>query len=170
MNYWRKYPQIRGNYIHPEAYVADNVDLGFNNYIEAGAVIGAAGHMRGISPKDMNGRIIIGDNNRIGAGVTIHHGANGETIIGSNNMIMAGCNIGHDVIIGDDNEICPGVIMAGHVDVADGCKIKQGCIVNTFIKLASNTFVLSGSIVTRDTEEGESYKGQPAKKICRIKK
>lgn len=164
MNYWREHPRMRGNYVHPEAWVSENVELGFGNYIEAGAIIGAAGHLRGVPVNEMGGKIIIGNNNRIGANTVIHYGNDGETIIGSNNMIMAGCNIGHDVIIGDGVEICPNVLIAGHCDIGDDCKIKQGSIINTMIEIAKNTFIYSGSIVTHNVSKG-SYKGQPAKKI-----
>jgi UDP-N-acetylglucosamine acyltransferase len=48
-------------------------------------------------------RLVIGDNNTIREGVTIHRGTiqdNGETRIGSDNLLMAYVHVGHDCIIG----------------------------------------------------------------------
>ena len=50
-------------------------------------------------------RLLIGDNNVIREGVTIHRGTvqdNSETVIGSNNLLMAYVHVGHDCVIGDN--------------------------------------------------------------------
>jgi len=154
-----------GNYIHPTAWIGDNVEMGKGNYIEAGAVIGAAGHLQTHRVSEMEGTILIGDNNRIGANSVIHYGVEGVTVIGNNNMIMAFVNIGHDVVVRSNIEICPHTIICGHSIIEEGVKIKSNCIVSPKRTLSEGCFIYSASNVTQSTEKGCSYKGSPAKKI-----
>jgi UDP-N-acetylglucosamine acyltransferase len=157
--------KFAGNYIHPTAVIGDKVDIGTGNYIEAGAVIGAAGHLRNVDPEDMQGWIMIGDWNRIGANTVIHYGRDAITTIGNDNMIMAFVNIGHDVAILNNTEICPHTSIAGHCYIGNNVKIKQNCTINTSKRLKDRTFIYSGSVLNQNTEEGASYVGSPAVKI-----
>ena len=50
-------------------------------------------------------KLVIGDDNIIREGVTIHRGTiqdRGETLIGNRNLIMAYSHIAHDCVLGDD--------------------------------------------------------------------
>lgn len=158
-----------GNYIHPTAFIGDKVDLGQGNWIEAGAVIGVPGHIRNVDPEDMEGYIMIGDWNRIGANTVIHYGEKGITTIGDKNLIMAFVNIGHDVAILNGCEICPHVSIAGEVYIGNNVTIKMNSTINTSKKLEEGTFIYSGSVVTRNTAKGKSYIGSPAKEVDKYK-
>ena len=65
-------------------------------------------------------RLVIGDNNTIREGVTIHRGTiqdNGETRIGSDNLFMAYVHVGHDCVIGNHVVMTNNAAVAGHVHV-----------------------------------------------------
>ena len=50
-------------------------------------------------------RLVIGDDNTIREGVTIHRGTiqdKSETLIGNNNLLMAYAHIGHDSVVGSN--------------------------------------------------------------------
>lgn len=157
--------RANGNIIHPTAWIGEMVTMGTGNYVEAGAIIGAAGHIREVEPKDMKGTIVIGDNNRFGANSVIHYGVDGCTSIADNNLIMGFVNIGHNVNILHDIEICPHTTIAGWVNIRSDVKIKMNCTINGRLMIDFKSFIYSGSIVTKDTKEGCSYKGSPAKLI-----
>lgn len=152
----------KGNRIHWTAQISNNVELGYNNVIEAYAVIGGNGFIRG--ENEYVGKVIIGDNNRIGSHVTIMRGVEGTTSIGNNNLIMNKVNIGHNSTIGNDNEIGCGTIIPGWVNIGNECRIKIGVIIRNKVIIRDNSFIAMGSVVTKDLDGNASYMGIPAKK------
>ena len=73
-------------------------------------------------------RLVIGDNNVIREGVTIHRGTvqdRAETTIGDNNLIMAYVHIGHDSIIGNHCILVNNAALAGHVVLGDWVREKK---------------------------------------------
>ena len=117
-------------YIHPEARIGENVEIGPFVFIDKNVVIGDnntimpnanilygsrigngntifPGAVIGAIPQDLKFRgeettAEIGDNNTIRENVTINRGtaAKGKTIVGSNNLLMEGVHVAHDAIIG----------------------------------------------------------------------
>lgn len=75
------------NFIHPLAYVAPDIKLGFGNIILSNATIQSG--------------VTIGNNNYINSSVVIEH----DTIIGDSNFLAAGSTIGSEVAVGDCNFI-----------------------------------------------------------------
>jgi len=136
--------------IDPSAKIADNVTIGPWTFIGADVEIGAgcniASHVVIKGPtvmgsgnkiyqfstigddtpdKKYNGeptKLIIGNDNLIREGVTIHRGTvqdNSETVIGNNNLLMAYAHIGHDCVIGDNVIMVNNASISGHVHVGD---------------------------------------------------
>src|SRR5690554_5255703 len=67
-------------------------------------------------------RLVIGDNNVIREGVTIHRGTvqdRSETTIGNHNLIMAYAHVGHDCVIGNHCILVNNTALAGHVVMDD---------------------------------------------------
>ena len=67
-------------------------------------------------------KLVIGSNNIIREGVTIHRGTiqdKGITSIGDNNLFMAYAHIGHDCTIGDNIIMTNNAAISGHVTVGD---------------------------------------------------
>ena len=118
-------------YIHPDAkigenceigpfcYIDQNVEIGDNNTLMNsvtvlyGARIGNGniifpGAVISAVPQDLKFQgedtlAIIGDNNKIRENVTINRGtaAQNRTKVGSNNLLMEGCHVAHDAVVGN---------------------------------------------------------------------
>ena len=124
-------------YIHPDAkigenceigpfcYIDQNVEIGDNNTLMNsvtvlyGARIGNGniifpGAVISAVPQDLKFQgedtlAIIGDNNKIRENVTINRGtaAQNRTKVGSNNLLMEGCHVAHDAVVGNGCIIGP---------------------------------------------------------------
>jgi UDP-N-acetylglucosamine acyltransferase len=153
------------NNIHPTAIIYDNVTMGKNNTIRAGAIIGGDGEIRGLAPHEFHGTVVIGDGNSINEYVTIHRPASAaaSTIIGDNNIIMAHSHIGHDAQVGSNCEIASGSIIGGHAEIGDGAKIKLGVTIRNRKKIGKGSLVGLGSAVVADVAAGDIVVGNPAK-------
>lgn len=151
------------NIIHPTAIIGDNVELGTGNEIGAYTVIGHFGFQR--SAKSKKGKIIIGNNNRIGNHVNIMAGEEGETTIGDDNMIMNGCNIGHNVQVGDNNEIGVGTMVLGFAKIGNENKIKAHCSIRNRVAIGNNNLIGMGSNVVESIGNYEKWLGNPAHRI-----
>lgn len=159
---------IDGNKIHKTCIIYDNVILGVNNIIYPFSVIGLPGFIR-----DLNkpfGKIIIGDNNRIGTHTSIMAGLNGETVIGNDNIIMNYVNIGHDANIGSKNEIGTGSIVAGWTTIGDLNKIKLNCVFRNRVSIGNNNLIGMGSLVIKSFSNNKLVYGNPAEIISSNKK
>ncbi|MBO4690399.1 MAG: acyl-[acyl-carrier-protein]--UDP-N-acetylglucosamine O-acyltransferase, partial [Paludibacteraceae bacterium] len=88
-----------GCIIDSNATICEFTQLGKNCHVFPSAVIGAI-------PQDLKFRgeetwTIIGDNCMLREFVTVHRGtaSKGKTVIGNNNLIMAYCHVAHDCIL-----------------------------------------------------------------------
>ena len=162
-------------YIHPEAKIGDNVEIGPFCYIDRGVEIGdnntlmnsvtvlygsrigsgnifSPGAVIGASPQDLKFRgedttAIIGDNNKIRENVTINRGtaAKGKTVVGSGNLLMEGCHIAHDVIVGNDVIIGNTTKLAGEVTIDDHAILSACVLVHQFCRIGGYTMVGGGT-------------------------
>ena len=162
-------------YIHPEAKIGDNVEIGPFCYIDRGVEIGDnntlmnsvtvlygsrigtgniffPGAVIGAIPQDLKFRgeeslAIIGDNNKIRETVTINRGtaAKGRTVVGNGNLLMEGCHIAHDVIVGNDVIIGNTTKLAGEVTVDDHAILSACVLVHQFCRIGGYTMVGGGT-------------------------
>ncbi len=153
------------NDIHPTAIIYENVLMGKNNRIRAGAIIGGDGEIRGLAPHEFHGKVVIGDGNSINEYVTIHRPASAaaSTMIGDNNLIMAHSHIGHDAQVGSNCEIASGSIIGGHAEIGDGAKIKLGVTIRNRKKIGAGALVGLGAVVVADVASNDIVVGNPAK-------
>ena len=111
-------------------------------------------------------KLVIGDDNIIREGVTIHRGTiqdRGETLIGNRNLIMAYSHIAHDCVLGDDIVLTNQAALAGSVHVGDGAILGGYAIVHQFCSLGSYSFCAMGSSVNKDVPAYVKVRGNPAK-------
>lgn len=162
-------------YIHPEAKIGENVEIGPFCYIDKnveigdnntlmnsvtvlyGARIGSGnvifpGAVIGAVPQDLKFRgeetlAIVGDNNKIRENVTINRGtaAKGKTVVGSGNLLMEGCHIAHDVIVGNDIIIGNTTKLAGEVTIDDHAILSACVLIHQFCRIGSYTMVGGGT-------------------------
>lgn len=110
-------------------------------------------------------RLVIGDNNVIREGVTIHRGTvqdRAETTIGNNNLLMAYVHIGHDSVIGDHTIFVNNASVAGHVKVGDWAILAGYTLVHQFCQVGAHSFTGYGSHLSKDVPAYVTVNGQPA--------
>ena len=110
-------------------------------------------------------RLVMGDNNVVREGVTIHRGTaqdRFETTIGSNNLFMAYAHIGHDSVIGDHTIFVNNASVSGHVYVGDWAILAGYTLVHQFCHIGAHSFLGFGSHVSKDVPAYITAQGQPA--------
>ena len=116
--------------------------------------------------KDEPTQLIIGDENIIREGVTIHRGTiqeKGITSIGNRNLMMAYSHIAHDCEIEDDVVLSNQAALAGSVKVGKGVILGGYAIVHQFCSLGEYSFCAMGSSVNKDVPAYVKVRGNPAK-------
>jgi UDP-N-acetylglucosamine acyltransferase len=111
-----------GTVIEGHACLTGPIEIGRDNLIGHGAVLGKSPQHRGYQGEATLLRI--GDGNQIREHVTIHRGTTqgrGETVVGDRNMLMVAVHLGHDVVVGNNCTLVNGALLAGHCELQDGC-------------------------------------------------
>lgn len=179
--------------IDPTAKLDDNVEIGPWTIIGPGVEIGAgtvvASHVviRGPTKIGRNNkiyqfssvgedtpdlkysgeptRLVIGDNNTIREGVTIHRGTvqdRSETTIGDHNLLMAYVHIGHDSVIGNHCILVNNTALAGHVYVADWAILSGFTLVHQYCHIGEHCFSAMGTAIGKDVPAFVTVAGNPA--------
>lgn len=110
-------------------------------------------------------RLVIGDNNTIREGVTIHRGTvqdRGETTIGNHNLLMAYVHVGHDSVIGNHCILVNNTALAGHVHVGDWAILSGFTLVHQFCKIGAHSFSGMGTAIGKDVPAYVMVNGSPA--------
>lgn len=110
-------------------------------------------------------RLVIGDNNTIREGVTIHRGTiqdRNETTIGDNNLIMAYVHIGHDSVVGNNCIFVNNASLAGHVWVGDWAILSGYVLVHQFCHIGEHSFAGMAAGVAKDIPAYVMVTGAPA--------
>ena len=167
-------------YIHPQAVIGENCEIGPFCYIDKGVVIGDnntlmnsvtvlygarigngniffPGAVISAIPQDLKFRgeettAEIGDNNKIRENVTINRGtaAKGKTIVGSNNLLMEGMHVAHDVIVGNGCIIGNSTKLAGEVIVDDNAILSASVLIHQFCRIGGYCMVGGGTRSSQD--------------------
>lgn len=167
--------------VDPSAKLGEGVEVGPWTFIGpevevgAGTVIGSHVVLKGPTTIGKNNRIyqfasvgeecqdkkyagepttlVMGDNNVIREGVTIHRGTvqdAGTTIIGSDNLFMANVHVAHDCVIGDNVIMANNTAVAGHVHVGDWAILGGFTAVHQFCKIGPHVMCGTCSVVLKD--------------------
>ena len=167
-------------YIHPEAIIGDNVEIGPFVYIDKNVVIGDnnkimpnvtilygarigngntifPGAVISAVPQDLKFKgedttAEIGDNNLIRENVTINRGtaSKGKTVVGSNNLLMEGVHIAHDIVFGSGCIVGNATKLAGEIVVDDYAILSASVLVHQFCHIGSYVMVQGGSRCSKD--------------------
>ena len=167
-------------YIHPEAVIGDNCEIGPFCYIDKNVVIGSGntlmnsvtvlsgsrigtgnnifpGAVIGAIPQDLKFKgeettAEVGDNNIIRENVTINRGtaAKGKTVVGNNNLLMEGMHVAHDVLIGNGCIIGNSTKIAGEVVIDDFAILSANVLVHQFCHIGSYVMVGGGTRTSQD--------------------
>jgi UDP-N-acetylglucosamine acyltransferase len=152
-----------GSVIHSHVVLKGPTVIGKNNQIFQFSTVGE-------DTPDMKyqgepTRLVIGDNNIIREGVTIHRGTvqdKGLTSIGNNNLIMAYAHVGHDSIIHNNTILVNNAALAGHVEVGDYAILSGYTLVHQFCSIGAHAFTGMGTAVGKDIPAFVVANGSPA--------
>ena len=167
-------------YIHPEAKIGDNVEIGPFVFVDKNVVIGNNNKIMphatilegsrigngntifpnaviGAIPQDLKFRgeettAEIGDNNVIRENVTVNRGtaAKGRTVVGNNNLLMEGVHVAHDAIIGNGCIIGNATKMAGEIIIDDNAIISASVLMHQFCHVGGYVMIQGGSRFSKD--------------------
>lgn len=152
-----------GTVIASHVVVKGPTRIGRNNRIFQFATVGEE-----CQDKKYNGeptRLIIGDNNVIREGVTIHRGTvqdKGETVIGSHNLLMAYAHVAHDCVVGNNVILANNAAIAGHVHVGDWAILGGFTAVHQFCHIGAHVMCGAGTVVFKDIPAYVMATGSPA--------
>lgn len=124
--------------------------LGQRNRIFEHAALG--GEPQDVKFKGEASRLIIGDDNLIREGATLHR-ASGEgeaTRVGSRNFLMIGVHIAHNCVVGDDNIFANGAALAGHITVEDHVFLSSNVGGHQFVRFGRYAMVGGKSKIVQD--------------------
>ena len=167
-------------YIHPEAKIGENCEIGPFCYIDRNVEIGDnntlmnsvtvlygsrigngntffPGAVIGAIPQDLKfvgeeSTAEIGDNNKIRENVTINRGtaAKGRTVVGSGNLLMEGVHVAHDAIVGNQCIIGNGTKLAGETIIDDKAILSAHVLLHQFCRVGSYVMVGGGTRSSQD--------------------
>jgi len=161
--------------IGPDVEIGDNCHIASHVVIKGPSKIGANNKIYQFSSigedtpdlkyKGEDTRLIIGDNNCIREGVTIHRGTiqdKGETIIGDNNLLMAYAHVGHDSVIGNHVIMVNNAAIAGHVTIGDWAILAGYALVHQYVSIGAHCFIGPAAFIYHDVPAFVTAFGSPA--------
>ncbi len=140
-----------GTVIQSHVVIEGAVQIGANNFIGHGAIIGGTPQDLGFKPETRS-RVEIGDRNIIREYCTIHRGTseNSATVVGHDNFLMAGAHLGHNCKIGNRVIIANDCLLAGYVQVGDGAFLGGSSVFHQSIRIGQFALTQGGSAVSKD--------------------
>jgi UDP-N-acetylglucosamine acyltransferase len=161
--------------IGADVEIGDDCNIASHVVIKGPTIMGSGNHIYQFSTigdgtpdlkyKGEPTKLIIGDNNVIREGVTIHRGTiqdQGETIIGNDNLLMAYAHVGHDCVIGDHVILVNNASISGHVYVGDWAILSGYALVHQFVHIGPHCFVGPAAFVYHDIPAFITAFGSPA--------
>ncbi len=148
------------NQIHPSAIIFDSSMryLGGDGFGYARDTDGT------LIPMPHRGNIIIEKDVVIKSFCTIDRAMVGSTIIGEGTKIDHHTHVAHGVHIGK-NCLIVGAKIGGSVEIGDNCFIGHGAIIKNKVKIGNNVTIGQGANVLKDVPDGETWIGNPARRL-----
>lgn len=159
-----------GTVLMPNVVVYDDVCIGDNCLIQAGAVIGTDGlgcirDSEGKLTKFPHlGGVVIGNDVEIGANCQVAKGAFSDTIIENGCKINGLCFIAHNCHLEENVWITGDTMLCGSVHVKKNSTIFSNVIIREQRVIGEKVTIGMGSVVTKNVPDGETWIGAPAHK------
>jgi sugar O-acyltransferase (sialic acid O-acetyltransferase NeuD family) len=83
--------------------------------------------------------------------------------VGNNVVLWSGNHVGHRSVIHDNAFISSHVVISGYCEVGSYTFIGVNTSVRDYVKIAHDCIIGAGSVITKNTEPGNVYVGNPAK-------
>ena len=140
----------RGTRVMAHAYLTGWTEIGEDNEIYPGAVLGAAPQDKAYKGQESSLRV--GHRNIFREHVQVHRGTTprSATVIGNDNFLMATSHVGHNCQIGDAVVLANGALLAGHVEVGNNVFLSGNCVVHQFVRIGDYALMRGLSGTSRD--------------------
>ena len=140
----------RGTRVLAHAYLTGWTEIGEDNEIHSGAVLGDAPQDKAY--KGQETYLKIGDRNIFREHVQLHRGtqAGSATVIGNDNFFMATAHVGHNCKLGDNIVLANGALLGGHVEVGNHVFLSGNCVVHQFVRIGDYSLMRGLSATSRD--------------------
>ncbi len=151
--------------------VYDGVVMGKGCVVKAGVILGGAGfgYERDVDGNKFRfpqiGQLIMGDYVEVGANTCIDRGALADTVIGDYTKINNLCHIAHNNKIGKNVTITGCVNVSGSNVIDDDVWIAPNSSIRGWVHIGKEATVGMGAVVVKDIPEGETWVGNPARKM-----
>ena len=124
-----------GTEVMAHAHISGHTEIGRDNRIHMGAVVGHIPQHLGY--KSCLSYTRIGERNIIREYVTIHRSwKEGQaTVIGDDNCFMAMSHVAHDCVVGNQVILANGVLLGGHVEIHDGAFLSGNAVFHQFVRV-----------------------------------
>lgn len=159
--------------VGPEVSIGDGTELGSHVMLENRVQLGADNHVYhgaviGTAPQDLKYRgadsqVVIGDGNTIREYVTINIATEeGEaTRIGDGCLLMAYAHVAHNCELGNNIVMANSVNLAGHVRMGDWAIVGGMCAVHQFVLIGAHAFIGGLSRLSQDVPPFTKVAGSP---------
>ena len=158
--------------IGPHSVIGSNATvshalIGAGVRIGAGTVVGGEGFgvvlgATGLMCSAQVGRVIVGDNVRIGGNCTVDRGALGDTVIGSGTMLDNVIQVAHNFRIGRNCIFAGQSGVAGSAIIGDNVMVGGGVSISDHLTIGANARIAGKSGVAQDVPDGAIVAGYPA--------
>lgn len=151
--------------------VYDDVVMGHDCIIKAGAVLGGAGfgYERDEEGNKFRfpqiGQLIMGNYVEIGSNTCVDRGALADTVIGDYTKINNLCHIAHNNKIGKNVTITGCVNISGSNIIDDNVWIAPNASIKGWVHVGEGAVVGMASVVVKDIPAHETWVGNPAHKL-----
>jgi UDP-N-acetylglucosamine acyltransferase len=140
----------RGTRVMAHAYLTGWTEIGADNEIFPGVVLGAAPQDKAYKGEESYLRV--GERNIFREHVQVHRGtaAGSATVIGNDNFLMATSHVGHNCHVGDGVILANGALLGGHVEVGNNVFLSGNCVVHQFVRIGDYALMRGLSGTSRD--------------------
>lgn len=140
----------RGTRVLAHAVLTGWTDIGEDNVIHMGAVIGH--EPQDFSYAQQKTFLQIGHRNVFREHSQVHRGTTegSTTYIGNDNYLMQNAHVAHNCHIGNQVIIAGGALLAGHVQVEDRAFVSGNCVVHQFVRIGTLALLRGLSRTSRD--------------------
>lgn len=140
----------RGTKVLAHAILTGATDIGEDNAIHMGAVIGHIPQDAAYSGAPTF--LKIGHRNIIREHSQIHRGTQEgtTTVIGNDNFLMHNSHVAHNCQIGNYTIIAGGALLAGYVQVEDRAFVSGNCVVHQFVRIGAFAILRGLSRTSKD--------------------
>jgi UDP-N-acetylglucosamine acyltransferase len=139
-----------GTRIMAHAFLTGDTELGADNVVHPGAILGH-------EPQDLSFReaptgLRIGHRNVIREHAEIHRATQEGTltVVGNDNYLMSHGHIAHNCRVGDRTIVCSGALVAGHVVLEDQAFVSGNCVVHQHVRIGRLAILRGLSRTSRD--------------------